>query len=218
MVATATRRRLRVVRRHIAPAAAAPRPPRDAAIDGELSGSYSVSSAQVDAYHRDGHIHLPGVLSTAECAALRAAVRSAVAETDMEAAMAVPMAQREPKEFSRIFAQTFNLREQSRGVAHFAHSRRLAELAANLMRVDSIRIYYDKAMFKEPLSEITPLHQDGPHWPLATDTVLTMWIALVDMPSDMGTLHFASGTHNQRAFGERGIDVERTERFYRYTI
>ena len=39
---------------------------------------------------------------------------------------------------------------------HFAHSRRLAGLAADLMGVDSIRIYYDKAMFKEPGAEITP--------------------------------------------------------------
>ena len=53
-------------------------------------------------------------------------------------------------------SQTFNLREASAAVRHFAHSRRLAGLAADLMGVDSIRIYYDKAMFKEPGAEITP--------------------------------------------------------------
>jgi hypothetical protein len=30
----------------------------------------------------------------------------------------------------------------------------------------------------------------------------------------MGSLKFASGTHLQQAFGERGIDVERTEQWY----
>ena len=100
-------------------------------------------------------------------------------------------------------------------MARFAHSRRLAKLAADLMAVDSIRIYYDKAMFKEPQSDITPLHQDGPHWPLASENVLTLWVALVDIPSSMGTMQFASGTHNRQAFGERGIDVERTEGWYR---
>jgi len=54
-----------------------------------------------------------------------------------------------------MLSQTFNLREASAAVRHFAHSRRLAGLAADLM-VDSIRIYYDKAMFKEPGAEITP--------------------------------------------------------------
>ena len=40
------------------------------------------------------------------------------------------------------------------------------------MRCDSVRIYYDKAMFKEPGSAITPWHQDGPHWPLASEKAL----------------------------------------------
>ena len=41
-----------------------------------------------------------------------------------------------------------------------------------------------------------------------------MWVALIDIPPAMGSLKFASRTHERQAFGERGIDVERTEGWY----
>ena len=71
----------------------------------ELGGRHALSADQVAAYQRDGHLHIPAVLSPPECAQLRAAVGEAVEQTAMAESMAVPMADREPKAFSRIFAQ-----------------------------------------------------------------------------------------------------------------
>ena len=71
----------------------------------ELGGRHALSAGQVAAYQRDGHLHIPAVLSPSECAQLRAAVGEAVQQTAMAESMAVPMADREPKAFSRIFAQ-----------------------------------------------------------------------------------------------------------------
>ena len=54
-----------------------------------LGGSYALTDAQGEAYRRDGHALILGLLSPAECAMLRAAVTSAVGETDMARSMAV---------------------------------------------------------------------------------------------------------------------------------
>ena len=64
----------------------------------------------------------------------------------------------------------------------------------------------------------TPWHQDGPHWPLFSDHVLTMWIPLVDAPVEMGPPKFASGTHTQKAFGPSGIHKTAQQFYDQYII
>lgn len=42
---------------------------------------------------------------------------------------------------------------------------------------------------------MTAWHQDNLYFPLDTDQVVTLWVALVDITSDMGSLMFGSGSH-----------------------
>ena len=60
------------------------------------------------------------------------------------------MADREENDFSRIFLQTFNIRETDEHAARFILPLRFGKIVADIMGVDGVRIYYDKAMFKEP--------------------------------------------------------------------
>ena len=107
--------------------------------------------------------------------------------------------------FSRAFLQTFNLHEHSPELEGFCLSSRFGKIAADLMGVNAVRHYYNKPMFKEPSSWITPWHQDGPHWPITSNNMLTMWIALVDIDYDMGPVRFASKTHKNKYYGPKGI-------------
>jgi ectoine hydroxylase-related dioxygenase (phytanoyl-CoA dioxygenase family) len=67
-----------------------------------------------------------------------------------------------------------------------------------------VRLYHDQALFKEPGGGPTPWHQDQVYWPLATDRTITMWMPLVDLPDEVGSMTFVSGSH-------RGGDVGAAE-------
>lgn len=176
----------------------------------DLSSEYPLTEEQIESYRRNGHILLRGVCRKAEIAAFRPVIKAAAYEHFPK----MPeMKDRPEEDFSRAFVQTFNLRNLDAGVAQFVLAHRFAGIVADLMGVDGVRIYYDKAMFKEPGGWITPWHQDGPHWPLAIDNVVTFWMPLVDLTPDMGTLKFASGTHKKRYFGPTGIH-KATEIYY----
>jgi ectoine hydroxylase-related dioxygenase (phytanoyl-CoA dioxygenase family) len=78
-----------------------------------------------------------------------------------------------------------------------------------------VRLYHDQALFKEPGGRRTPWHQDHYYWPLDTDAALTMWLALVDVPLEMGPMTFASGSHRAGELGPLPISEETDARLAR---
>ena len=165
-----------------------------------LDGEYPLSTGQVEAFQRDGHIHLPGVCSAEEVKAYRHVIREAA---DRHFPPVTPMEERGA--YEKAFLQTLNLRLRDEGVRQFALSRRLAGIAARLVGVDAVRIYHDQALFKEPGGGITPWHQDQYYWPLATDSAIGLWMPLIDVSVDMGTLLYASGSHRAGFLGQHEI-------------
>jgi len=96
--------------------------------------------------------------------------------------------------------------------------------------VESVRLYHDQALFKEPGGGFTPGHQDQFYWPLDTDRTITLWMPLVQVVPEMGPMVFAEGSHHdghlgafpigdesQRIFGEliqkRGFSLGGADRF-----
>jgi ectoine hydroxylase-related dioxygenase (phytanoyl-CoA dioxygenase family) len=88
-----------------------------------------------------------------------------------------------------------NLWREREAVRAFVFGRRLARIAAGLMRVASVRLYHDQALYKEPGGGHTPWHADQYYWPLATDRCCTAWVPLQDVPPEMGPLAFSAGSH-----------------------
>jgi ectoine hydroxylase-related dioxygenase (phytanoyl-CoA dioxygenase family) len=76
------------------------------------------------------------------------------------------------------------------------------------MGVDGARLYHDQALFKEPDGGFTPWHQDQGYWPLDTDKTVTMWMPLVDISAESGTMTFASGSHANGYLGDMPISNE----------
>ena len=81
------------------------------------------------------------------------------------------------------------------------------------MGVESVRIYHDQALFKEPGGGITPWHQDQYYWPLDTRDTITMWMPLVDVAEGMGMMEFVSGTHREDYIANQTIS-DASEAFY----
>jgi ectoine hydroxylase-related dioxygenase (phytanoyl-CoA dioxygenase family) len=114
-----------------------------------------------------------------------------------------PLAERDT--YGKAFLQTMNLWQHDPEVRAFVFGRRFGHIAAQLMRVDGVRLFHDQALFKEAGGGHTPWHQDQGYWPMATENTVTMWMPLVDASREMGTMFFASESHKDGYFGHMEI-------------
>lgn len=146
-------------------------------------------------FHRDGFVHLSGVLSPETVARYEPVITSEVVRLNTQH---LPMGERDT--YGRAFLQVSNLWRENETVRRLVFSRRLAGIAARLLGVHAVRLYHDQALYKEPGGGITPWHADQYYWPLSSDRCLTIWLPLQETPLDMGPLAFARGSHNF-AFG-----------------
>ncbi|MCG5212105.1 phytanoyl-CoA dioxygenase family protein [Streptosporangium soli] len=94
-----------------------------------------------------------------------------------------------------------------------AHSPALGRGATRLLRgVTGVRIQVTNLLIKEPGGGhgATEFHQDFPWMPMDRSAMLTVWLALGDVPADMGSLRFYTGSHRQgilgRSFTRAGDD------------
>jgi ectoine hydroxylase-related dioxygenase (phytanoyl-CoA dioxygenase family) len=156
----------------------------------KLSDDYVLSSQQCSNYEKNGHIFLPDVVSAHVIGEYRNEIQATVKSY---ARNYLPLDKRDT--YGKAFIQVCNLWTQNEKVKQFVLARRFAHIAAQLMGVQGVRIYHDQALFKEPGGGHTPWHQDQIYWPIHSSNVLTMWMPLVDIPDEVGSMTFASGSH-----------------------
>jgi ectoine hydroxylase-related dioxygenase (phytanoyl-CoA dioxygenase family) len=160
---------------------------------GELSppdDAFELAPAVVDGFGADGHALVRGLASPGEAAAYHPVIEAAAIDGAWN--------KHEIKErgsYDRVFLQSFNLWRVDPRIEAFVCSRRFAGVAAALLGVDRVRLYHDQALCKGPNGGRTPWHQDQYYWPLDTDRTITMWMPLIDIPSEVGSMTFASGSH-----------------------
>ena len=169
----------------------------------DLSADYRVSAEQVSEFQRDGHILLRGVASREEATAYRSVVLEA---RERYGAERTPLEARDT--YGKAFLKGMNLWPKDEGVRRFVHARRFAQIAADLMEAEGVRIYHDQMLVKEPGGGITPWHQDQHYFPLDTDHIVTMWMPLVELRAEMGVMQFASGSHRDGYLGDMPIGDE----------
>ena len=165
-----------------------------------LLEDYPLTAAQIDDYHQKGHVLLRGLASPSEITAYRTALLDAVARNNQETR---PLAERDT--YGKAFLQVMNLWRTDKAVKRFVLARRFAKAAAELMGVNGVRIYHDQALFKEPGGGATPWHQDQHYWPLETNQTITLWMPLVNVSEQSGTMRFASGSHTEGYLGDLPI-------------
>ncbi|QGQ98169.1 phytanoyl-CoA dioxygenase family protein [Paenibacillus psychroresistens] len=156
----------------------------------ELNQPYSLDKDQITRYGDDGHILLRGLASQSLIEHYRPQIVDEVKRLNQETR---PLEKRDT--YGKAFLQIMNLWEQSKLIEPFVFAKRFAKVAAELMNVTGVRIYHDQALFKEPGGGYTPWHQDQIYWPVDTDKVITLWMPLVDVPDEVGSMTFVSGSH-----------------------
>ena len=174
-----------------------------------LSEPFSVSEQDLDAYRNNGWVALREVATSEEMATYGPAIREAAMRHNTETR---PMEERDT--YGKAFLQIMNLWRHDPVVAQYTLSKRFASIAAQLLGVEHVRLYHDQALFKEPGGGHTPWHQDGFFWPLRQENTVTMWMPLVDVPAEMGTMSFADGSQAAGIISlDEGISDE-SESFY----
>lgn len=151
---------------------------------------YPLTEEQIDFYQKNRYIKLKQVFTEAEIKEFNTTISQKVEEMNAEDR---PMNDRDT--YGKAFLQLFNLWQESKEVKEIVLNKRLARIAAELMRVDGVRLYHDQALFKEAGGGITPWHADQYYWPLATDKTITAWMPLQAVPKEMGPLEFSARSH-----------------------
>lgn len=157
---------------------------------------YEVPSVCADEFAAKGHTMLRGLATSEEVAAFRPAIEATSERLNRERR---PIEERDT--YGQAFLQTVNLWRADETVRQFVYSQRFARAAAELLGVDGTRLYHDQSLFKEGGGGRTPWHQDQFYWPLDTDRTITMWMPLVDLPDEVGSMTFASGSHRHGDLG-----------------
>lgn len=172
-----------------------------------LDSSFALSQESIDSYRSQGHVLLRGLATAEEVAAYRALISRATTEF---AKSYKPLAERDT--YGKAFIQFMNLWTRDEQVRGFTLARRFGEVAAKLMGVRGVRLYHDQALYKEPGGGHTPWHQDQQYWPLDGVKCVTMWMPLVDVTHDMGTLNFANGSQEIGYLGPLNISDDSDDR------
>ena len=152
------------------------------------------------AFQRDGHAFLPALASGEEIARVRPRILAAAAARNPD-----PPPLEVRNTYGKAFLQSMNCWRLDDEVKAFVWSPRFARVAAALLGVDGVRLYHDQALFKEPGGGPTPWHQDQVYWPLDTDRTITMWMPLVDVPAEVGSMTFVSGSSRLGDLGSYDI-------------
>lgn len=159
-------------------------------IQADLNNAYHLTSAQIAFYKKHQFIKLKQVLSEETLQYFNEVISEQVALMNKE-----DLALEERSTYGKAFLQLFNLWRENALVKELVFSKRIAQIASDLMEVNGVRLYHDQALFKEGGGGITPWHADQYYWPLATDKTVTAWIPLQATPLEMGPLEFSAGSH-----------------------
>ncbi len=155
-----------------------------------LHEPYQLKADQIEFYQEHRYIKLKNVLDAHTLDHFNQVISRRVEKMNQEHR---PVEDRDT--YGKAFLQLFNLWCEDPEIKKLVFSKRLGAIAADLLRVEGVRMYHDQALFKEGRGGITPWHADQYYWPLSTDKTITAWIPLQATPLEMGPLEFSAGSH-----------------------
>ncbi len=156
--------------------------PSDNAVIAELAEPYPLSDEQIAFFRVNGFIKLREVFSPGAVMKLRGElVRLLRAEFGVD-----PDGGAQDRFLSMEMIWPDNPLLKA-----YVMSPRLAQISAQLIGADAVRLYHDNVLAKQPACGRTPWHFDDHHFPLDTNDVVTAWAPAQAIPLPMGPLAFA---------------------------
>ena len=155
----------------------------------ELNTPFAVTPEQVAFFRKNGFIKIKNVLSAEVIAHMDKIISKEVDRLNTQ-----HLAMEDRDTYGKAFLQIMNIWRNNEDVKQIVFSKRLADIATQLLQVGGVRIYHDQALYKEPGGGHTPWHADQYYWPLSTDKTVTAWIPLQETPLELGALEFSAGS------------------------
>ncbi|MEX0885147.1 MAG: phytanoyl-CoA dioxygenase family protein [Phycisphaeraceae bacterium] len=179
----------------------------------QLDEPYPLTAGHVEQFQRDGFIKLKDVLSPEVIEHFASEITRLTLANNRNRDK--PLAERDT--YGQAFIQVGNLWTKSDEAKRFAFAKRVARIAAELLRAPGVRMWHDQALYKEPGGGFTPWHVDQQYWPMASSKSVTAWMPLQAVPMEMGPLCFGRGSHLKNIGRELAISDE-SERIIREEI
>lgn len=165
---------------------------------GELGEPYGLTEEQVVSFSANGWVHLPGLLS---------AEQAGVIYEGLQHFGTLDVGKDEEwlttEEYQQVLKMQDGMAWKDEFFKGVALSPRLAQTALRLMGLTEAKFILDMAFIKPAEKGLpTAFHQDWPYWPFDRQGALTIWVALVDLPAESGTLQFLEGSHRAGPLGQ----------------
>jgi ectoine hydroxylase-related dioxygenase (phytanoyl-CoA dioxygenase family) len=172
-----------------------------------------LTAEEIETYHRDGVVHLSGLVDAATCACLLAA-----ADRRLEG-----FRRDKPNEFASNFAKDGTFLSERECYKwepvfnHFVMTSRMAEVAAQALRSEEVRFYFDHLFMldKDCAKDEYYWHQDMPYWGCGGTQICSFWLALTPCSVDSGALEFVKGTDKGRLYLPTSFGRASDDRFAR---
>ncbi len=150
---------------------------------------FQLPKSAVADYERDGAVVLRGVLNAEQVARLAQGIEHNLAHLS-------PLAQVASKgDDPGKFVEDFCTWQSNPAYESIMRDSALPRVAKALMQSESVRIYHDHMLVKEPdTRQVTPWHQDQPYYNVSGHQNVSFWIP-VDPVSVESTLRFVAGSH-----------------------
>lgn len=146
-----------------------------------------ITPQQISDYAKDGAVYLPG-LFTGWIGTLQAGVERNMNEPGPYAAENL-----KENETGRFFDDYCNW-DRIPEFETFAKSEEVANAAAALMQSETVQLFHDHVLIKEPgTSKPTPWHQDAPYYFVEGQQTISFWIPLD--PVQEASLRMVAGSH-----------------------
>ena len=156
--------------------------PSDDEVISEMAEPYPLKNDQIVFFRKNGFIKLKKVFSPGAVLKLRAELINLLKkEFDVDPDQG---AHNRFLSLEMIWSKNPLLRV-------YVLSPRIAQISANLLGVQAIRLYHDNVLAKQAGCGRTPWHFDDHHFPLDTNDVVTAWVPAQPTPVEMGPLSFA---------------------------
>ncbi len=146
-----------------------------------MKGSPVIDSSIIGKFEKNDVVFLPGIF-TDYVDPLRAATERAISDSEVRA--------------TGGFKTNRNMWMRDADFRAFVFESPAANIARDLMRTRTVRLYFDHLFVKEPGTENpTPWHQDMPYWPARGGQILSIWVALDEVTRESSGLVYVRGSH-----------------------
>jgi ectoine hydroxylase-related dioxygenase (phytanoyl-CoA dioxygenase family) len=154
-----------------------------------MTAPFQLPAQTITDYARDGAVVLRGVLTPSEVQQLAEGIEDNLANPSPLCLVAS-----QPDDPGRFVEDFCTWQDNPAYRAVMLHSA-LPQLSARLMQSDTVRLYHDHLLVKEPgTRQPTPWHQDQPYYNVSGRQNVSFWIPVDPVPL-ASTLRFVAGSH-----------------------